>query len=144
MPIVGGLGIQTSPRPGLTWKPRHKPSSRSDGRTPSCPLTWAGCCARKATSTGPGRCSRPPCGRAAGTATTGSGPTPSLAWRAWPAMQDRTGIQLGKSDARHRQNSLDQARTHLGDEQLERAYAEGMALSLEEALDLALPRLDPA
>jgi hypothetical protein len=31
-------------------------------------------------------------------------------------------------DARRRQDSLDQARAHLGDEQLERAYAQGMAL----------------
>ena len=35
-------------------------------------------------------------------------------------------------DARYRQDSLDQARAHLGDEQLERAYAQGMALSLEK------------
>ena len=38
----------------------------------------------------------------------------------------------------------DQARAHLGDEQLERAYARGMALSLEKALDLALRRAGPA
>ena len=47
-------------------------------------------------------------------------------------------------DARYRQDSLAQARAHLGDEQLERAYAQGMALSLEKALDLALRRAGPA
>jgi tetratricopeptide (TPR) repeat protein len=54
------------------------------------------------------------------------------------AFLDRTGNPWQGLDARDRQDSLDQARTHLGDEQLERAYAQGMALSLEKALDLAL------
>ena len=54
------------------------------------------------------------------------------------ALQDRTGNPWQKDAARDRRDSLDQARTHLGDEQLERAYAQGMALSLEKALDLAL------
>ena len=54
------------------------------------------------------------------------------------AFQDRTGIPWDDFDARYRQDSLAQARVHLGDEQLERAYAQGMALSLEKALDLAL------
>jgi hypothetical protein len=43
-----------------------------------------------------------------------------------------------------RRDSLDQARAHLGAEQVERAYAQGMALSLEKALDLALPKPGPA
>jgi predicted ATPase/class 3 adenylate cyclase len=60
------------------------------------------------------------------------------------AFQDRTGIPWGEPDARHRQDSLDQARAQLGDEQLQRACAEGMALSIEQALDLALPRAGPA
>jgi uncharacterized protein len=47
-------------------------------------------------------------------------------------------------DARYRQDSLAQARACLGDEQLERAYAQGMALSLDQALDLALRRSGPA
>jgi len=55
------------------------------------------------------------------------------------AFIDRTGSPWQEFDARYRQDSLDQARAHLGDEQLERAYAQGMALSLEKALDLALP-----
>ncbi len=54
------------------------------------------------------------------------------------AFLDRTGNPWQGLDARDRQDSLDQARAHLGDEQLERAYAQGMALSLEKALDLAL------
>jgi predicted ATPase/class 3 adenylate cyclase/DNA-binding CsgD family transcriptional regulator len=54
------------------------------------------------------------------------------------AFQDRTGAPWDDFDARYRQDSLVRARAHLGDEQLERAYAQGMALSLEKALDLAL------
>ena len=40
-------------------------------------------------------------------------------------------------EARYRQDSLDQVRTHLGPEQFERAHAKGMALTFNEALDLA-------
>ena len=60
------------------------------------------------------------------------------------AFLDRTGNPWQEFDARDRRDSLDQARAHLGDEQLERAYAQGMALSLEKALDLALPKAGPA
>ncbi len=56
------------------------------------------------------------------------------------AFQDRTGIPWDNFDARYRQDSLAQARARMGDEQLERAYAQGMALSLEKSLDLALSR----
>ena len=56
------------------------------------------------------------------------------------ALLDRTGNPWQELDARDRRDSLDQARAHLGDEQLERAYAQGMALSLDKALDLALPK----
>jgi hypothetical protein len=49
-----------------------------------------------------------------------------------------------ENEPRGRRDSLDQALAHLGDEQLERAYAQGIALSPEKALDLALPRADPA
>ena len=59
------------------------------------------------------------------------------------AFQDRTGHPWQELEAGNRRDSLDQAREHLGDEQLERAYAQGMALSLEKALDLALPKADP-
>jgi len=56
------------------------------------------------------------------------------------AIQDRTGHPWQGLEARNCRDSLDHARAHLGDEQLERAYAHGMALSLENALDLALPK----
>jgi predicted ATPase/DNA-binding XRE family transcriptional regulator len=54
------------------------------------------------------------------------------------AIFDRAGIDWREPEASSRQDSLDQARAHLGDEQLERAYAQGMTLSIENALDLAL------
>jgi hypothetical protein len=59
------------------------------------------------------------------------------------ALQDRTGYSWQEVAVRRR-DSLDQARAHLGDEQLERTYAQGMALSLDQALDLALGQAGPA
>jgi predicted ATPase/class 3 adenylate cyclase len=59
------------------------------------------------------------------------------------AFVDRTGSPWEKLEARYRRDSLDQARAHLGAEQLKRTYATGMALSLEKALDLALRRSGP-
>jgi tetratricopeptide (TPR) repeat protein len=56
------------------------------------------------------------------------------------ACQDRTGNSWPELAARDRRDSLDQARAHLSDEQLERAYAQGMTISLDRALDLALGR----
>jgi hypothetical protein len=52
------------------------------------------------------------------------------------AFLDRTGEPWGEPEARYRRESLDDVRAFLGDEQLGRAYAEGMALSVDEALDL--------
>jgi hypothetical protein len=49
-----------------------------------------------------------------------------------------------ESDACEGQDLLDQARAHLGDEQQERANAQGRVLSLEKALDLALGKAGPA
>ena len=60
------------------------------------------------------------------------------------AFLDRAGSPWEESDARDRQDLLDQARAHLGKEQLERAHAQGRALSLEKALDLALGKAAPA
>jgi predicted ATPase/class 3 adenylate cyclase len=60
------------------------------------------------------------------------------------AFLDRAGSPWEESEARDRQDLLDQARAHLGDEQLQRAYTQGRALSLEKALDLALGKADPA
>jgi predicted ATPase len=50
---------------------------------------------------------------------------------------ERAGQRWQKLEARYRRDSLDQVRAHLGQEQSERAYASGMALSSDEALDLA-------
>jgi len=47
-------------------------------------------------------------------------------------------------EAHYRQDSLDQVRAHLGQEQFERAYAEGMALNSTEALDMASGKPLPA
>jgi predicted ATPase/DNA-binding XRE family transcriptional regulator len=60
------------------------------------------------------------------------------------AFVDRMGSPWQEFDARYRQDSLAQARARLGDEQLARAYAHGRALSLDQALDLALRRPEPA
>jgi len=62
------------------------------------------------------------------------------------ASLDRTGQPWEELEARYRRDSLDQVRARLGREQFERACAEGMALSLGEALDLAsgkAPQPDP-
>ncbi len=56
------------------------------------------------------------------------------------AFCDRTRLPWQEPEARNRRDSLDQARARLGDEQLESAYAQGMALSFDRALDLALRR----
>jgi tetratricopeptide (TPR) repeat protein len=60
------------------------------------------------------------------------------------ALRDRTGCPWQIEVAPRRQDSFDQARAHLGDEQLERDYARGMALSLDKVLDLALGMAGPA
>jgi predicted ATPase len=60
------------------------------------------------------------------------------------AFLDRTGMPWQELDACYRRDSLDQARADLGDDQLKRAYAQGITLSLDQALDLALPRAGPA
>ena len=53
------------------------------------------------------------------------------------------GIPRDEFDERYRQDSLAQARARMGDEQLERACAQGMALSLEKAFDLATAAAEP-
>ena len=60
------------------------------------------------------------------------------------AFLNRIGSPWQEFDARCRQDSLDQTRKHLGDPQLERAYAYGMALSLDQAHELILRKADPA
>jgi hypothetical protein len=59
------------------------------------------------------------------------------------ALLDQTGVPWDTSDARYRQESLDQARATLGDEQFQRAYARGMALSFDQAIGLALEGAPP-
>ena len=54
---------------------------------------------------------------------------------------DRTGEAWQEPEGRYRQESLGQLRARLGDEQADRAYAAGLALGLDEALDLALGRV---
>ena len=60
------------------------------------------------------------------------------------AFLDRTGSPWDEVDARYRRDSLDNVRAGLGEEQFDRVYAQGMTLSLEKALDLALRRSGPA
>ena len=59
------------------------------------------------------------------------------------AFLDRTEEPWQKLEARYRQDSLDDVRARLGEEQADWAYAEGMTLSVDQALDLALGRLRP-
>ena len=58
------------------------------------------------------------------------------------AALDRTGEPWQEPEVRYRRESLAQVRAHLGQEQSERDYARGMALSSDEILDLA-SRKDP-
>jgi len=59
------------------------------------------------------------------------------------ALLDRTGVQLEPLDDRYRQESLGQARAAIGDEELQRAYARGLALSLDQVIELALGGVRP-
>jgi predicted ATPase/class 3 adenylate cyclase len=54
------------------------------------------------------------------------------------ALVERTGEPWQEPEARYRLDSLGKVRTSLGEEQFERAYASGTALSLDQALDQAL------
>jgi predicted ATPase/class 3 adenylate cyclase/DNA-binding XRE family transcriptional regulator len=58
------------------------------------------------------------------------------------ALFDQTGVRGDPDDVRYQQ-SLNQARAALGDETLQRAYARGMGLSFDQAIDLALEALPP-
>jgi predicted ATPase/class 3 adenylate cyclase len=53
------------------------------------------------------------------------------------AFLDRTGLPWEELEARYRQDSLDQVRAHLGQEQSEQAHARGMALNSDEAFSVA-------
>jgi predicted ATPase/class 3 adenylate cyclase len=58
------------------------------------------------------------------------------------AALDRTGEPWQEPEGRYRRESLAQVRAHLGQEQSERDYARGLALSPDAVLDLASPK-DP-
>ncbi len=57
------------------------------------------------------------------------------------AFLDRVGERWQEPEAGYLRDSLGQIRAHLGDDRFERAYAEGMMLSLDDALDVALGRV---
>ena len=59
------------------------------------------------------------------------------------AFLDRSGHPWEELEARYRRDSLDQVRARLGQEQFERVYAGGMALSSGDALDLASGKASP-
>jgi len=60
------------------------------------------------------------------------------------AFLDQTGLPWEDLAARYRRDSLDQVRARLGQEQYDRAYAEGTALNPDEALGLASGKALPA
>jgi predicted ATPase/class 3 adenylate cyclase len=53
------------------------------------------------------------------------------------AFRDPTGQPWEELEARYRRDSLDQVRSHLSQEQFDQAHATGVALSPDQALDLA-------
>jgi tetratricopeptide (TPR) repeat protein len=53
------------------------------------------------------------------------------------AFLDRAGEPCQDLEARYRNQSLADVRAHLGDEQFDRAYAQGMTLSVDDALQCA-------
>ena len=53
------------------------------------------------------------------------------------AFLDRTGEAWQDLEARYRHRSLADVRAQLGDEQFDRAYAQGRTLNLDEALQRA-------
>ena len=59
------------------------------------------------------------------------------------ALHDQTGHRWEVFPSRQRAESLDQIGAALGDEQLERDYAQGTALSFDDAINLALDKSSP-
>ncbi len=57
------------------------------------------------------------------------------------AFLDRAAEPWQHPETRYRRESLDEVREHLGEEQADQAYAEGMALSVDQAHDLARAQL---
>jgi hypothetical protein len=60
------------------------------------------------------------------------------------ALLDRIGLPWEELEGRYRQESLDQVRAHLSQTQFDQAHAKGMALGINEALDLAIGKTLPA
>ncbi len=56
------------------------------------------------------------------------------------ALLNQTGISWDPFDARHRQETLDRAAAALGERQFQHAYGHGIALTLDQVIDLALRR----
>jgi tetratricopeptide (TPR) repeat protein len=73
-------------------------------------------------------------------ADLGEGPRASLLHGVAQALLEPTGERWQQPEALYRRESLGLLRTRLGDEQADRAYAAGLALSFDEALDRALGR----
>jgi predicted ATPase len=57
------------------------------------------------------------------------------------AFMDQEGGVWQESEAHHREISINEVRTRLGDAEFERVYAEGKRLSVEEGFNLALTRV---
>lgn len=53
------------------------------------------------------------------------------------AHRDLSGTPWLSPEVHYRQLSMDRARAQLGDDEFERAYAEGMERPLEDAMELA-------
>jgi hypothetical protein len=129
--------------------------------TPACRSTWAGCCAKNHDPDG-ARSSF----QAALRLSRRSGARSGIAYASlglaclaadagdWhraaklhgiaQAFLNQTGQPWEELEARYCRDSLDQVRTHLGQEQFEQARAEGMTLSSDEALNLASRKGLPA
>lgn len=60
------------------------------------------------------------------------------------AYFDRLPERWQEPEARYRSDSLAEVRSRLGDRQFDLAYAEGMALSFDDAIELALRAIRPA
>jgi hypothetical protein len=60
------------------------------------------------------------------------------------AFAERAGQPWQEPEASYRRDSLHAVRTSLGEQRFERAYAKGMTLSPDQAIDLALGKSLPA
>ena len=70
-------------------------------------------------------------------ADAGEGQRAAALHGAAEAFLSRTGLPWEELEAGYRRDSLERLRAQLGQEPFEQAHARGMALSADEALDLA-------